>query len=356
LCSDEKEWREGFIVKALVLKEYNHLVYQDVPEPQIGPEDVLIQVKACGICVSDVHGVDGSTGRRIPPIVMGHEAAGVITEVGSAVSTWKEGDRVTFDSMVSCGKCYFCRRGLANLCDNRCTLGVSTEEYRRDGALAEYVAVPQQILYQLPEEISFVQAATVEPLSVALHAVGRVPIAVNDTAVVIGTGPIGLFIVQCLRVAGCGQIVAVDLDQNRLDLARNLGADLGLRSDRDDVLAEVLKLTDNRGADIALEAVGITPTINLAVRCLRKGGSVALVGTFSPVSELLVQDVVYRQLSLLGSAASSGEYPGCLKLMARGAINVDALISAVAPLAEGASWFERLYKGEPHLIKVILEP
>jgi L-iditol 2-dehydrogenase len=339
-----------------VLKEYNHLVYQEVPKPQIGPEDVLIQVKASGICGSDVHGVDGSTGRRIPPIVMGHEAAGVITKVGSAVSIWKEGDRVTFDSMVSCGKCYFCHRGLANLCDNRCTLGVSTEEYRQDGALAEYVAVPQQILYQLPEEISFVQAATVEPLSVALHAVGRIPIAVNDTAVVIGTGPIGLFIVQCLRIAGCGQIVAVDLDQNRLELARNLGADLGLRSDRDDVLAEVLKLTDNRGADIALEAVGITPTINLAVRCLRKGGSLALVGTFSPAAELLVQDVVYRQLSLLGSAASCGEYPACLNLMARGAINVDALISAVAPLAEGASWFERLYKGEPDLIKVILEP
>jgi L-iditol 2-dehydrogenase len=343
-------------MKALVLREYNHLVYEDVPEPRIGTEDVLVQVKACGICGSDVHGVDGSTGRRIPPIIMGHEAAGIIAEVGTGVTGWQEGDRVTFDSTVSCGKCYFCRHGLINLCDNRRVLGVSTEEHRQDGAFAEYVTVPQQILYRIPEEVSFVQAATVEPLSVALHAVERTPISVNDTAVVIGVGPIGLSIVQCLRVAGCGQIIAVDLDQNRLEMACNLGADMGLRSDSVDVLVEVLKCTDNRGADIALEAVGITPTINLAVRCLKKGGTLTLVGTFSPTSELLLQDVVYRQLSLLGSVASCGEYPACLGLMARGAVNVDALISAVAPLAEGATWFERLYKGEPDLIKVVLEP
>lgn len=128
-------------MKALVLKEYNYLVY-DIPEPQIASDEVLVQVKACGICGSDVHGVDGSTGRRIPPIIMGHEAAGVIAEVGCDVSGWQIGDRVTFDIAIYCGKFHFCRRGMVNLCDNRRILGVSTPEFRMHGAFAEYVAVP----------------------------------------------------------------------------------------------------------------------------------------------------------------------------------------------------------------------
>ena len=142
-------------MKALVLKQYGHLEYEDVPEPHVGPNDVLIEVRACGICGSDVHGLDGSTGRRIPPVIMGHEAAGVIAEVGSGVSGWRRGDRVTFDSTIYCGECHFCRRGMINLCDNRRVLGVSCDEYRQNGAFAEYVAVPQHILYRLPEGLTF---------------------------------------------------------------------------------------------------------------------------------------------------------------------------------------------------------
>ncbi len=343
-------------MKALVLEEYNHFVYKDVPEPQIGPEDVLIQVKACGICGSDVHGMDGSSGRRIPPLVMGHEAAGVIAEVGSRVTGWQAGDRVTFDSTIYCGKCHFCRRGLINLCDDRRVLGVSCDTYRRAGALAEYVAVPQHILYRLPEGLPFEQAAMVEPLSVAFHAVGRTPIRLNDTAVVVGAGMIGLLVVQSLRAAGCGHIMAVDLDQSRLDLACELGADEGLDSGAVDVVAHVLKRTAGRGADVVFEVVGLAPTLTLATRCVRKGGSLTLVGNLSPKVEFLLQAAVTRELTLYGSCASRGEYPACLDMIARGAINVEALISAVAPLAEGGSWFKRLYEGEAGLMKVILTP
>lgn len=343
-------------MKALVLEEYNRLEYNDVPEPPIGPNDVLIRVKACGICGSDVHGMDGSTGRRIPPLIMGHEAAGVVAEVGPNVVGWQEGDRVTFDSTIYCGACYFCHRGLINLCDNRRVLGVSCDEYRQNGAFAEYVAVPQRILYRLPRGLSVEQAAMVEALSIAFHAVERTPISLNDTAVVVGTGMIGLLIVQSLRVAGCGRIIAVDLDQDRLDLACELGADVGLKSDSDDVVAEVLRRTANRGADVAFEVVGITPTLKLSVQSLRKGGTLTLVGNLSPMAELPLQAVVTRELTLNGSCASRGEYPACLDMIARGAINVDALISAVVPLADGAVWFERLYKREPGLMKVILTP
>src|ERR1035437_9404128 len=138
-------------MKALVLKEYKRFACEEVPAPEAGPADVIVAVKACGICGSDVHGMDGSTGRRRPPIIMGHEAAGIISSVGSGVTDWAAGDRVTFDSTIYCGHCEFCRRGLINLCDNRRVLGVSCEDYRQNGAFAEYVAVPQHILYRLPD-------------------------------------------------------------------------------------------------------------------------------------------------------------------------------------------------------------
>src|SRR5260221_9889782 len=173
-------------MKALVLKEYKRFSFEDVPKPELGPQEVLVAVKACGICGSDVHGMDGSTGRRRPPIIMGHEASGVITDVGSAVRDWKAGDRVTLDSTIYCGRCDFCRRGEINLCNNRRVLGVSCEDYRQHGAFAEYVVAPQHILYRLPEGLPFEHAALVEPFSIAFHAVRRPRIALNDTVVVVG--------------------------------------------------------------------------------------------------------------------------------------------------------------------------
>ncbi len=164
-------------MKALVLVESNRFSYSEMPLPEVGVEEVLIAVKACGICGSDVHGMDGSSGRRIPPLIMGHEASGIIEKVGAKVTGWEIGDRVTFDSTVYCGECHFCRRGEINLCDDRQVLGVSCEDYRRQGAFAEYVSVPQHILYRLGETISFEQAAMVEPLSVAVHAVERTSIS-----------------------------------------------------------------------------------------------------------------------------------------------------------------------------------
>jgi L-iditol 2-dehydrogenase len=338
------------------LVEYNRLEIEDRPVPTPNADEVLVKVAACGICGSDIHGMDGSTGRRRPPIVMGHEAAGVVAGVGGSVQGWTEGDRVTFDSTIYCGTCWFCCRGHVNLCDNRRVLGVSCDEYRRDGAFAEYVAVPQRILYRLPDAVSFEQGAMVEPLSVALHAVNRTRVRLDDTAVVVGAGMIGLLVIQALRVAGCGQILAVDLDPRRLDLACTLGADAGLRPDQVDVPAEVLRRTGGRGADLAYEVVGISTTVKTAVACLRKGGQLALVGNLSPHVDLPLQAAVTRELTLHGSCASCGEYPACLDLMARGAIDVGPLISAVAPLVEGPAWFRRLKAGGEGLMKVILKP
>ncbi len=272
------------------------------------------------------------------------------------MSGWQAGDRVTFDSTISCGECYFCRRGEINLCDDRRVLGVSCDDYRQHGAFAEYVVVPPRILYRLPDELSFEEAAFVEPVSIAVHAVDRTPISLSDTAVVVGSGMIGLLVIQALRAAGCGRIIAVDLDPAKLELAVELGADEGLRSDEVDVAAEVMRRTEGRGADLAFEVVGITPTLQLAVGSVKKGGSVTLVGNLAAKAELPLQAVVTRELTLYGSCASQGEYPACLDLIARGDIDVKPLMSAVAPLADGAGWFDRLYGGEAGLLKVILTP
>src|SRR5512143_3643486 len=146
-------------MKALVLEAYKRFSYQEVPTPEAGPGEVLVAVKSCGICGSDVHGMDGSTGRRRPPIIMGHEASGVIAVVGAGVTGWAPGDRVTFDSTIYCGQCAFCQRGEINLCDRRRVLGVSCEDYRQHGAFAEFVVVPSRILYRLPEGLAFEHAA-----------------------------------------------------------------------------------------------------------------------------------------------------------------------------------------------------
>jgi L-iditol 2-dehydrogenase len=276
--------------------------------------------------------------------------------VGSEVQNWTVGDRVTFDSTVYCAQCHFCEQGRINLCDHRRVLGVSCDEYRRHGAFAEYVAVPQHIVYRLPEAVSFAQGATVEAVSIAVHAVRRTALNPGDTAVVVGTGVIGLFVVQALRAAGCDRVIAIDIDQGRLDLAQSLGADVALNPSKVDVLQEVLSCTEGRGVHLAYEAVGLASTVQTAISVLRKGGQLALVGNLSPHVEFPLQSVVTRELTLLGSCASCGEYPDCLDLMAQQKIKVDPLISAQAPLIEGATWFKRLHDREAGLIKVILEP
>jgi hypothetical protein len=154
---------------------------------------------------SDIHGWDGSTGRRRPPLIMGHEAAGEIVAVGPRVERWRSGDRVTFDSTISCGACPYCARGEVNLCDHRRVVGVAPVEYRQHGAFAEFLAVPARILYALPNGLTYQQAAMVEPVSIAIHAVQRVRLAPNATAVVVGAGMIGLFVIQALRWAGASR-------------------------------------------------------------------------------------------------------------------------------------------------------
>jgi L-iditol 2-dehydrogenase len=342
-------------MKALLLSKYRELAIAEVPTPAAGVGEVLIRVGACGICGSDVHGYDGSSGRRIPPIVMGHEAAGRIAAVGASVTGLAEGERVTFDSTIYCGDCAYCKRGEVNLCDHRQVLGVSCGDYRRAGAFAEFVAVPARVVYKLPESISFAEAAMLEAVAVAIHGVSLAGISEQSTALVVGAGTIGVLILQALRAAGCKRVFVSDVDATRLELAKELGATEVLLADAD-VVAQILQRTGGVGVDVAMEAVGRNETVNASIASVRKGGTVVLVGNIAPEVTLPLQKVVTRQIRLQGSCASAGEYPQAIEWMASGAIRVKPLITAIAPLAEGPQWFERLYAREPNLLKVVLTP
>jgi L-iditol 2-dehydrogenase len=340
-------------MKALVHTAPYRLELQDWPTPACGPDDVLIRVKACAICGSDVKGYSGKTGRRQPPIIMGHEAAGVVEAIGAHVTAFVPGDRVGFDSTVYCRRCAYCLSGHYNLCASRQVVGVSEGTYRRHGAMAEFVAVPHWVVVRLPDSLSYAQAALAETVSIGVHAANRLPLRLNATVMIVGAGAIGLVCLQALRLKGAGRAIVTDIAPAKLALAQQLGADVVLRADEPDLLARLRQATGPEGADAVVEAVGVQSTVDTALALARKGGSVALVGNVAPRVEIDLQSVVGRELDVHGVCASNGEYADCVALIASGRIQVDPLISAYARLEDGQAIFDELYRGAGDNIRTV---
>lgn len=347
-------------MKALVHTAPLRLEYLERATPELDSHEVLVRIAAAAICGSDVHGYTGTTGRRIPPIVMGHEASGIVEAVGADVSGWQNGTRVTFDSTVYCNDCSECRQGRINLCARREVLGVSTPDFRRDGAMAEFLVVPHWILHVLPDGLSFEEGALIEPAAVAMHAASITPIAPGDSVVVVGAGAIGLLALQAVRLRGAGHVVVLDVRDERLALARELGADTVLNSQRDDLLEVVretlLAATGLTSAPVVMEAVGIAPTVKLATELTAAGGQLTLIGNVQPLVEQNLQAIVSRELTIRGSAASAGEYAACMAFLADGRLRVKPLISRIMPLADGQAAFDALRRGDPQLLKIVLDP
>ncbi len=343
-------------MKALVLEKYMQFAIKDVPAPELSDDDVLVRVKAVGICGSDVHGMDGSTGRRLPPVIMGHEASGVVEKTGKAVKNWKPGDRVTFDSTIYKKDDWFTMHGMYQLSDDKKVVGVSTPDFKKDGAFAEFVSLPEHILYRLPDSISFTQAAFVEPAAVALHGIEITQPSMTDIVVVVGVGMVGSFVVQLLKLRGCRRVIAVDIDPFKVELAKKLGADAAFLPDDPELMETVKRLTEGRGADVAFEVVGEEASVHTCISAVRKGGQVTLIGNTSPTINFPVQAVVTREIRVQGSCAINGEYPAILDLIASGRLDVNTILSVEAPLEEGPMWFDRLYKKEKGLMKVMLKP
>jgi L-iditol 2-dehydrogenase len=338
-------------VKALVFVGPGEMAVQDRPEPRPGAGDVLLEVRASGICGSDVHGYLGLTGRRHQGMVMGHEVAGDVLDVGPGVTSVEVGDRVAIRSILPCGICDLCRRGSPNICPNRRGLGMQF-----DGAYAERMVVPASLAVPLPAALTYEQGALVEPLAVALHAVEITPLEAGDVVVIVGAGPIGLLTLLAILDRGPGAVVVTDRSAHRLDAARELGATLAIDVGSTDPVTAVRDVTDGRGADVVFEAVGISATVGQSIAVARPGGQVTWIGNSAPVVELPMQEMVTRELTLRGSYAFAGEFEEAVDAQASGRIDARRLIERRAPLDEAPALFRELGSGALDAVKVILVP
>ncbi|MCQ4637436.1 alcohol dehydrogenase catalytic domain-containing protein [Anaerovorax odorimutans] len=344
-------------MKALILKDYMQFEYIDIEKPVPGPKEVLIQIKAAAVCGSDIAGAGGTTGRRVPPIIMGHEASGIIERTGSKVTRFTKGDRVTFDSTIYCGECEFCQNGKVNLCNHRRVLGVSCSEYRQHGAFCQYIVLPEHIVYKIPASITFDQASLAEPISVALHAIKQMKIDRKDTVAVLGTGSIALFSVQLLKLLHPVQIIVIGRNEKKMEIAKELGADRVINSNKQVVVSAIRKITSGRGVNKVLDAAGAQSTFSQAIEILRKGGVFVTLANLKPSFSLNAAKLITRELTIKGSCAFSGELAEAIELLANDRIRVDYAISRMLPLSEGGEFIERVRREKPEgFFKCILHP
>ncbi|UCD45217.1 MAG: alcohol dehydrogenase catalytic domain-containing protein [Candidatus Bathyarchaeota archaeon] len=310
----------------------------DVPVPDVGAGEVLIRVRAAAICGSDL-GIFKYTpaySKMKLPVVLGHEFAGEIVEVGEGVVGFDVGDRVLSESVKACGSCRFCREGMTNLCEDSTLFGIHT-----DGGFSEYVAVPHTLLHDIPEGMTFEVAAVVEPLSNALHFVKDItPIGRGDFVVVHGIGPIGLFSAQLFRISEARVLITgIGVDTERFKIAERLGFE-SVNVEGEDLIERVMDMTDGGGADIAFVAVGAGSALHQALQVVRKKGHVTVVGIFPGMVELPITDMVRREITLAGAYdAKPINFEESIELLMSGAINAEEIITHRFSLDEAEEAF-----------------
>lgn len=339
-------------MRALVYEAAWRMPLRQVPDLTPGPGEVIVKVAAVGICGSDVHGFTGSTGRRNPGIVMGHEFSGTVAALGEGVTGHAIGERVVVQPLMTCGTCVNCRAGLPNICLHRRGLGMVDV----DGAYAEAVRVPQELLYPLPEELTWEQGALVEPLAVSMRAANQTPITLGDTVVVIGAGPIGLLTMMAAKLKGAGTVIMTDLSEHRLEVARRLGADLTINPKQQDALAIVREVTGGPGAHATIEAVGISATVGQSLALVRTGGHITWIGNSAPKVDVLMQEVVTRELTIRGTYGFAEEFPRAIATLRSGRLDVMPLVERIATLEEAPEIIHDLAEGSLDEVKVILKP
>lgn len=342
-------------MKAVVKTKWEPQVIEirDVDKPKIAPDEVLIKVAATGICGTDLEIYDAIVPLPISlPRIFGHEFSGVVTEVGERITDVSIGDNVVAETGIVCRKCRFCKMGKHNLCPNRKPLGLAW-----DGAFAEYVKVPGINVHVLPDGLSLNEAALTEPTAVAVHAViERAQVKAGDTMAVIGTGPIGLLTMQCSRVAGASMILSSGHHDNRLKVAKDIGADVIVNEKRENVVKRAKQLTEGFGVDIAFEATGNPSAVKQAIAMTGKGGKVAIIGVHpKPLKKFDTVDIVYNEKTILGCwTHTSSTWERALSLLSSKKINVSPLITHVLPL-ERIEYGFRLVKNR-EAIKVLIKP
>ena len=336
-------------MKVALFEKPHSLTVRSTPLRTLMPNEVLLKVKACGVCGTDVHIVEG-TSRSTPPVVLGHEFTGIVEDVGIAVHGIAPGQRAAVDTNVSCGVCYYCRRGLVHLCANLKALGVD-----HDGGMAEYCFVPSEQIYLLPEGMLMEAAAFVEPVSCAVHGIDRANICAGDTVVIIGGGTIGLIMLQLARNAGASRTIVIEPLQHKRRIAIELGADAAVDPSESDAKTAVMDMT-HVGADVVIECAGRPQTAHLALELVRRGGTVEFFGV-SPIGEKIQVEpnqVYFKELTIVGSYVNPNTFSRSIALLHSGRVRVDRFQIDRFPLDEVNNALA--YQREGKTLKSIIEP
>jgi len=346
------------VMKGLVkyAKGSGNMEVRDMPEPNPGPGQIKIEIKAAGICGSDLHifhdDIDGIPIN--PPVITGHEFAGVVTAVGEGVTRWKVGDRVSSETAFSfCGDCLHCRTGFYNLCASRRTLG-----YWYNGVFAKYTVVPQERVHLLPDHVDFLSGALCEPLACVTHAVMELTkIEAGDVVLVSGPGAIGLLALQVAKAQGATVIVSgTSIDEKRLAMAKQLGADHIIDITKEDVFAVVKELTGNKGGvDVLLECSGSPRAVDPGFLLTRKAGQYTQIGLFGKPLQVDFEKICFRELKVTGSLGSTWtSWEKAIQLLSAGKVNTKILVSDVLPITDWAAAFDKFEKKEG--FKLVLTP
>lgn len=331
--------------RAAVLEAPRRVTLVERPTPAPGPGEVTIRVAATAVCHTDLAIYTGRHPGVRYPVVMGHEATGVVEAVGPGVERVRPGQRVIVDPIIACGACDSCARGRGNLCRNAGLLGREL-----DGSLAERLVLPARYVYPLPDHLGLEAATLIETLATVRHAQERAGISTDDTVVVLGQGATGLLHTQLARLSGAAPVIAVSRSTWKLDLARRMKAHHVVHG-AEDVVAAVMRLTDGRGADLVIDAAGSPALIRPAMEMLRPGGKLLVYGiSHAPVEGFTTFPLYYKELTLYGSRAlTSADFEPSIRLVASGAIDLDGFITARYPFSRVADAFQH-YEGNPERI------
>ncbi|MDG6925867.1 MAG: zinc-dependent alcohol dehydrogenase family protein [Nitrososphaerota archaeon] len=339
-------------MKAVVFREVGKgISVEEMPAPAVsGEHDVLIRVRDCGICGSDLAILEGRHPSK-PPVILGHELSGEVVAVGKSVMSVAPEDHVVVDPNVSCGRCTPCRLGRRNMCLDMVELGIT-----RNGGFAELMLAPENFVYRVRDRLSWRAAALIEPLACVVHGFERSRVQPDETAVVYGAGPMGLLWVTMLRRAGVDNVFSVDLSEKRREMAKQLGADVTIDPTENDPVELVHRLTDGRGADVAVEMIGRAETVENSVRSVGAGGRVVIMGVSrkDALSRISPFDVMAKEVEIIGSNANAYGFVPSIRLIESGAIPVDFLVSHEVPISEAQRAFDLCKSGEG--LKVLIRP
>lgn len=338
-------------MRALFYPAFDRLEIADVPPAPLRPDEVRLQVAACGICGSELETFKNRSPRRTPPLVMGHEFCGTIAETGAEVRDWAKGARVVSNSLVPCGRCVRCRRGDTHLCAERQIFGM-----HRPGAFAEYVNVPARCLIPWPENLPAEAAALAEPMANGIHVVRLTQDRPAATALVIGAGPIGIFCQQALQVLRGSRVIVADLSPERLAVARKLGAARVVNPREEDVVKVLQAETGGEGADLTVDAVGGAITKRAALEALRPGGASVWIGLHENTVTVDTYNITLPERVVFGTyAATIVELREALDLMAAGKVDALSWVQRF-PLADGVTAFNRMLAAKGADLKAVICP